>query len=137
MLPALYTYIYIFVNVGSNLLFKHVSLKERWLLRRHVFKATFSTSRNFNFVLPYDEIRRITKDISAWMSFVILRILSKGTKLKFREVEKIALRNDSWKCYIDNATLHLVSTTPLFILLICDCLTLILTEGPPPEGPPL
>ena len=32
------------------------------------------------------------KFVSAWMSFVILRISSEGTKLKFREVEKVALK---------------------------------------------
>ena len=30
--------------------------------------------------------------ISAWMSFVILSISSEGTKLKFQEVEKVALK---------------------------------------------
>ena len=32
------------------------------------------------------------KFVSAWMSFVILRICSKAAKLKFREVEKVALK---------------------------------------------
>jgi len=32
------------------------------------------------------------KFVSAWMSFVILRISLEGTKLKFREVEKVALK---------------------------------------------
>ena len=44
--------------VCINLLFKHVSLRERWLLRRHIFKATSSISQNFNFV-PSEDIRRI------------------------------------------------------------------------------
>ena len=43
-------------------------MKERWLLRRHIFRATFSTSRNFNFA-PYEQIPRITKDIHAETSF--------------------------------------------------------------------
>ena len=32
------------------------------------------------------------KYVSTWMSFVILRIPSEGTKLKFREIEKVALK---------------------------------------------
>ena len=32
------------------------------------------------------------KFVSAWMSFVILRICSKEAKLKFREIEKVALK---------------------------------------------
>ena len=50
-----YIYMYIIVDVDSNLLFKHVSSKERLLLRRHIFRATFSASRNFNFV-PFEYI---------------------------------------------------------------------------------
>ena len=32
------------------------------------------------------------KFVSTWMSFIILRISSEGTKLKFREIEKVALK---------------------------------------------
>ena len=32
------------------------------------------------------------KFVSTWISFVILRISSKGTKLEFRKIEKAALK---------------------------------------------
>ena len=32
------------------------------------------------------------KFVSTWMSFVVLRISSEGTKLKFREIEQVALK---------------------------------------------
>ena len=38
------------------------------MLRTHIFRATSSTSRNFNFV-TYEEKRRITKDIHAETNF--------------------------------------------------------------------
>ena len=57
-----------FVNVSSNSLFMHISLKERLLLMRHILRATFAISRNFNFV-PSEEIRRITNDIHVQTNF--------------------------------------------------------------------
>ena len=53
---------YIFVNIGSNLSFIHVSLKERWMtVEETYFPSDFFYISKFQF--RSEEIRRITNDI--------------------------------------------------------------------------
>ena len=49
----------------------------------------FVVGMNMDMVISESSPEKI---VSAWMSFVILRICSEAAKLKFREVENVALK---------------------------------------------
>ena len=55
----------------------------------YMYFIIFVAGMNMDIVISENTAEKF---VSAWMSFVILRILSEGTKLKFREVEKSALK---------------------------------------------
>ena len=56
-----------------------------------LFLKTCET-KTFSMNMRNQNLSEETKSENGWMSFVIIRISSEGTKLNFREVEKVALK---------------------------------------------
>ena len=96
-------YLGIYIVISESSPEKFVSA---WMSSREVFRIKLSFTTFYCYLAPienvldwrtkylgkYSLIRICSGSYPSWMSFVILRISSAGTKFKFREVEKVALK---------------------------------------------